>query len=228
MSATRDHVIDFHTHTFHSDGSLSPMELVRRAVVNGYQVIGITDHVGVGGVAELLALLRTEREIIERNWPIQVIVGVELTHVPADSIGEAATVARSNGAELIVVHGETPVEPVPEGTNHAAIMSGLVDILAHPGLLTRADADAAARNGVYLEITSRRGHSLTNGHVQIVGTAAGANLLVNSDSHDPGDLLTPVFQERVALGAGFAPSDLPSVLSGNPSALLERLLARRT
>ena len=37
-------LIDFHTHTFHSDGVLSPMELVRRAKIEGYRAIGITDH----------------------------------------------------------------------------------------------------------------------------------------------------------------------------------------
>ena len=41
-------VADFHTHTFLSDGVLSPCELIRRAAVNGYQIIGITDHVGPG------------------------------------------------------------------------------------------------------------------------------------------------------------------------------------
>ncbi|HLE81453.1 MAG TPA: PHP domain-containing protein, partial [Dehalococcoidia bacterium] len=31
---------DFHTHTFLSDGVLSPIELIRRAHVKGYRVIG--------------------------------------------------------------------------------------------------------------------------------------------------------------------------------------------
>jgi len=39
---------DFHTHTFHSDGVLSPIELIRRAFVKGYSAIAITDHVALG------------------------------------------------------------------------------------------------------------------------------------------------------------------------------------
>ncbi len=35
---------DFHTHTTLSDGVLLPMELIRRAIVNGYSALGISDH----------------------------------------------------------------------------------------------------------------------------------------------------------------------------------------
>lgn len=221
-------VYDFHTHTFFSDGALSPMEQARRAAVNGYVVLGLTDHVGFGGVGALLDTLRRDREVIERHWPIQVIVGVELTHVPSQVIAEAAEQARSEGAEIVVVHGETPVEPVPDGTNHASVSCSLVDILAHPGLLTLDDARIAARNGVYLEVTARRGHSLTNGHVVRIAHVAGAKLIVNSDSHEPSDLLTHEFQARVARGAGINEDDLDLILSRHPAELLVRAMARRT
>jgi histidinol phosphatase-like PHP family hydrolase len=225
--SSSDAVIDVHTHTFYSDGALSPMEQARRAVVNGYRAIGLTDHAGVGGVERLIDDLRRDREMIERHWPISVIIGVELTHVPTEAIGEAAQHARSVGAEIVVVHGETPVEPVPDGTNHASIVCGMVDVLAHPGLLTSEDAKLAAELGVYLEISARRGHSLTNGHVVRMAEHAGAKLIVNSDAHEPSDLLTPLFQRRVALGAGVHEDRLPAVLEQNPIELLERTLARR-
>ena len=41
---------DFHTHTFLSDGVLSPIELIRRALVRGYRAMAVTDHVGLGNV----------------------------------------------------------------------------------------------------------------------------------------------------------------------------------
>lgn len=223
-----DGVYDFHTHTFFSDGALSPMEQARRAAVNGYAVLGLTDHVGVGGVAQLLDALRRDRVLIERHWPLRVVVGVELTHVPAESIGEAAAHARAEGAEIVVVHGETPVEPVPEGTNRASILSGLVDVLAHPGMLTEEEALLAAKHEVFLEITSRRGHSLTNGHVMRVGESANAKLIVNSDSHEPSDLLTPHFQERVARGAGAPGQLLNSILHDWPHELWDRVGQRRS
>ena len=64
----------------------------------------------------------------------------------------------------MVVHGETLVEPVEEGTNHEAIMAG-VDILAHPGLISEEDVRLAKERKVLLEISARKGHSLSNGHV---------------------------------------------------------------
>jgi putative hydrolase len=220
-------VYDFHTHTFLSDGVLSPMEQARRAAVNGYRILGLTDHMGVGGVGALLETLRRDRELIERYWPIQVIIGVELTHVPAEAIAEAAAHARAEGAEIIIVHGETPVEPVPEGTNHAAIACGLVDVLAHPGFLTPEDARLAVEHDVFIEITARRGHSLTNGHVARLAIEAGAKMIVNSDAHEPSDLLKSAFQRSVALGAGIPSGLLDDVLNGNPEILRQRVLSRR-
>ena len=49
--------------------------------------------------------------------------------------GRLDTVHRGLGARIIVVHGETIVEPVRPGTNRKALESD-VDILAHPGLIT--------------------------------------------------------------------------------------------
>lgn len=220
-------VFDFHTHTFWSDGVLSPMEQARRAVKSGYRVLGLTDHVGVGGVPDLIKALKADREIIERYWPITVVVGVELTHVPAEAIPEAARFARDAGAEIVVLHGETPVEPVPEGSNHAAIMSGLVDVIGHPGHITEEDVREAAARDIYLEITSRRGHSLTNGHVARLAQQHGAKLIVNSDAHAPSDFLSTDFQRSVALGAGIDPDLLPNVLQAWPEELLRRVMARR-
>lgn len=229
MNDTRpmDGVFDFHTHTFFSDGVLSPMEQARRAAVAGYSVLGLTDHMGIGGVAALIETLRADREHIERHWPIRIVIGVELTHVPAESIAEAAEAARAAGAEIVVVHGETPVEPVPAGTNAAAIACGLVDVLAHPGMLTFEQAELAVQNDVYIEITSRRGHSLTNGHVAAVCLQAEAKMIVNSDAHEPSDLLSAAFQERVARGAGIPADRIESVVTANALRLWERVRARR-
>src|SRR5690606_106848 len=123
----------------------SPVEQARRAVVNGYSAIGMTDHVGLGNVSHLLTELQREREIIERYWPIKVIVGVELTHVPAAGIAEAARSARESGAEIVVLHGETPVEPVEPGSNAAAIDSGYVDLIGHPGHITEDEVKRAVQ-----------------------------------------------------------------------------------
>ena len=46
---------DLHLHTAFSDGTYSPEELVRHAVRQRLQVIALTDHDTVGGVAEAKA-----------------------------------------------------------------------------------------------------------------------------------------------------------------------------
>ncbi len=214
---------DFHTHTFLSDGSLSPVELARRALVNGYKVLAMADHVGLGNCAPVLQQVKRECELVNRHWPLLALPAVEITHVPAAAIAEVAAEAKALGAALVVVHGETIVEPVEPGTNAAALRCPQVDILAHPGLLTPEEAELAAANGVFLELTARKGHSLTNGRVWQIGSRYGARFLLNSDAHDPGDLLDGEFVRRVGLGAGLAAADLARVLEENPRLLLERI-----
>jgi putative hydrolase len=220
-------VLDFHTHTFWSDGVLSPVEQARRALVNGYAAIGLTDHTGTGNVVHLVQELKRDRDLVERYWPIRVIVGVELTHVPANGIAETAKNARDAGAEIVVLHGETPVEPVEPGSDAAAIDSGYVDLIGHPGHITEDEVRRAVANDVFLEISARGGHCLTNGHVAALGQKLGAKLVVDSDAHSPSDLLSPDFQRSVALGAGIDHAHLNDVLETWPQELLARCLARR-
>jgi len=44
--------VDLHSHTTASDGSLTPRELVRKAVKHGVRVLAITDHDSTDGLAE--------------------------------------------------------------------------------------------------------------------------------------------------------------------------------
>jgi len=220
-------LFDFHTHTIHSDGSLLPIELIRRAVVHGHRGIAITDHASPGNLASLLERAIGDCQLAEDHWEVRAIPGVELTHLPPAAISEAAAEARRRGAELIIVHGETPVEPVPPGTNLAALRCSEVDILAHPGPLDVELAALAARNGVFLEVSAHRGHSLANGAVAAVAREAGALLLVNSDAHVPAEILTEDFARRVAAGAGLSEEEVEAALVANPQRLLEKIARRR-
>lgn len=196
-------MIDLHTHTFFSDGELVPAELVRRAAHAGYKALAITDHADRTNTAFLLSsIVDVVDELGEANG-MQVLAGVELTHVPPKNIADVAQLARDNGAEIIVVHGETIVEPVIPGTNLAAIEAG-VDVLAHPGLITVDEVKLAAERGVCLEITTRKGHSLTNGHVARLAVQYGAKLVINNDAHAPGDLVSAAMAKQIALGAGLS------------------------
>ena len=192
---------DLHTHTLRSDGELLPLELLRRMAVLGYDEVAIADHVDTSTrplVPEAIDAIGRSAGLYE----VSFYPAVELTHVPPAEIDALARLAKAGGALLVVVHGETPVEPVAPGTNRAACASGFVDVLAHPGMIARDDARAAADRGIALELTSRGGHNRTNGHVARTALEAGCRLVVNSDAHAPRDLMTAADRVTVARGAG--------------------------
>ena len=213
---------DFHMHTTMSDGELLPMELIRRAAAADHRAIALTDHASFSNLESVVKSVSRDCRRADA-WGIEAIPGVELTHVPVRYIDEAVRKSRRAGAELIVVHGETPVEPVEKGTNHGAVSNPEVDILAHPGMIEIDDAELAAENEVILEVTCRRGHSLANGHVVALARRAKAKLLVNSDAHSPDDLSTMAFANTVARGAGMLPEEVRAALVSAPEELLKRL-----
>jgi histidinol phosphatase-like PHP family hydrolase len=194
-------MIDLHTHTLFSDGELIPSELLRRAEALGLRAIALADHADMSTLDWVLP--RVVRACEENNpyRRVKAIPAVELTHLPPELIGRYVAESRRLGARLVVVHGESPVEPVAPGTNRAAIEAG-ADILAHPGLLSEEEARLAARSGVFLEISARGGHSLANGHVASLARRTGARLVLNTDAHAPRDLVAEPFARVVARGAG--------------------------
>lgn len=214
-------MIDLHTHSTFSDGELIPSELVRRAVVKGYKAIAITDHVDFTNIEHVLSCVKNVKSL-EEDYDIRVFTGVEITHVPPGKMPSLVEKARHLGADIIVVHGETTVEPVPDGTNHMAISLD-IDILAHPGLITLEDAQKAKDNGICLEITSRNGHNRTNGHVARMAKEAGAALTVNTDSHAPGDLITDEVAFQIALGAGLDEKEARKATISQPLNIIKTL-----
>jgi len=208
-------MIDLHSHTFASDGELVPAEHARRAEVQGVEVLGVTDHADASNARDCVE--RAERA--KETAPIRVLSGVEVTHVPPDRVASVVEEARDAGADIVVAHGETPVEPVAEGTNRAAIEAG-VDILGHPGRIDPDDAELAAERGVRLEITARRGHALANGHVARVAEETGATLVVDTDAHHPRDFITRDRSVEVARLAGLSRERAVEVVDDNPRELL--------
>ncbi len=199
-------MIDLHTHSIFSDGVLIPSELVRRAEVLGINAIGITDHADASNLDFIIPRIVAVAERLNRVNHIKTVPGIELTHVPPSQIGPLAEQARSLGAKIVVVHGETIAEPVVPGTNRAAL-SADIDILAHPGLISEEEVAIAAEKGIFLEISARKGHSLTNGHVAKLARKQGAELILNSDAHEPSDLITEQQAREIVLGAGLSQDD---------------------
>jgi histidinol phosphatase-like PHP family hydrolase len=203
-------LIDLHTHSFLSDGVLIPSELLRRAEHKGIKALAITDHVDASNldfvVPKLVEVCRACASLME----IHPIPGAEITHAPPETIPQLAERARALGAAIVIVHGETPVEPVRPGTNRAAL-DAPIDFLAHPGLITPEEVELAKNRGIALEITARRGHNITNGHVARLALEQGAELVLNTDTHEPGDLIDDDMARTVLVGAGIPKSQVETI-----------------
>jgi histidinol phosphatase-like PHP family hydrolase len=217
-------MIDLHTHSFFSDGELVPSELVRRAEAIGYQAIAITDHVDSSNIDLVIPRIVNALKKIRNHVGMEVIPGAEITHVPPKLIPELVKEARTLGAKIVVVHGETLVEPVAPGTNRAAIEAN-ADILAHPGIISEEDLLLAKEKGVTLEITSRKGHSLSNGYIAKEAVRFGIPICINTDAHSPSDLITRDFAFKILLAAGIEENRIDYVFEHSKT-ILDRLGGR--
>lgn len=217
-------MIDLHTHSLFSDGELLPAELIQRASVMGYKVIAITDHVDPSNIDIVIPRVVRALKALKEFISIIAIPGAEITHVPPVLIPSMVKEARQLGAKIVIVHGETIAEPVAEGTNRAAIEAG-ADIVSHPGIISTEDLLLAKEKGVALEITSRKGHSLSNGHVAKEAIKFGVHLVINTDAHSPADLITDETARKILLSAGIDINRIESVFE-NSKALVEKALRR--
>jgi histidinol phosphatase-like PHP family hydrolase len=212
---------DFHTHTLLSDGVLIPAEHIRRLIVQGLDTVAITDHVDSATIDHVLKSLDKIRHDFDEY--ITFLPGVEITHVLPSQIPVLAKKAKQKNF-LVVVHGETIVEPVMEGTNRAALSCKNVDILAHPGIITLEDAQLAKDNDIFLEITTRGGHSLGNGLVAELAMQTGAQMILNTDAHQPRDFLTKKLRDKTALGAGIPETMFDQIFVENPKQIIKRII----
>ncbi|MDR2192281.1 MAG: histidinol phosphate phosphatase domain-containing protein [Endomicrobium sp.] len=212
-------MIDLHTHTLFSDGVLTPSELVYRAKYCGYTAIALTDHVDYSNADFILPRIIKVCKILSQNYNISAIPGAELTYIPPKLIKEFSAECRKLGAKIIVMHGETVSETVPQETNFYAVQAD-IDILAHPGHLSLKDAELAAKNNVKIEITTRKSHGVTNKEVAETALKAGAKLVLNTDTHVPENLLAKELIEKTLLQAGLA-QDYYEIMQNNAKEILK-------
>lgn len=215
-------MIDLHTHSLFSDGELTPAELARRFEVAGYRALAITDHGDQSNIDLIIPRLVAFCEEVNRLEGIRLIPGIELTHIQPELLPALISRSRKLGARLVVVHGETIVEPVAPRTNRVAIVSS-ADVLAHPGLIGEEEVLLAKEHSVYLELTCRQGHSLTNGHVAKLAHRMGAPMILNSDAHAPGDITPPARLHEIAVGAGLTEDDYHTLIR-NAESIAKRCL----
>ncbi len=211
---------ELHVHTYLTDGELLPAELLRRAEELDHEVLVFAEHVDPSNLEDAVTRLAEACDRLRGHYRTEPVPGAELTHVPPGLIPDLAEEARDHGAELVLVHGETPAEPVKEGTNRAAAECDAVDVLAHPGLIDLETARIAAENGVALELSTKHGHCLANGWVVRVALEVDAPLVLNTDAHRPDDLISPEEAEVIARGAGIPKKMTRWVLEEVPRRLL--------
>ncbi|MEI8175651.1 MAG: histidinol phosphate phosphatase domain-containing protein [Candidatus Omnitrophota bacterium] len=217
-------MIDFHTHTIFSDGELIPSELVRRAFVAGYEAIAITDHVDSSNIDFVLPRIIKAAKQLNKYWKIKVLAGVEISHPPLEEISRLVKLARKSGAQIVIVHGETVMEPVLPGTNRKAIEAG-ADIIAHPGHLTEADALLALKKGVYMEITTRKSHGVTNKEVIRMSRKTGVKLVLDTDTHTDTDITSDKKAVTFLRKLGLKPTEIKQIFQNSRDLLKKRLKA---
>ncbi len=195
---------NLHCHSLLSDGVLLPAEVAVRYMEAGYKALAITDHVDYSNIESVVKSILKFTRTWPKNSPIRILSGIELTHLPLNQFKPLVKYARKSGIQVIVGHGESPVEPVIAGTNRAALEAG-VDILAHPGLINDEEIKLAVKKGVFLEITARSGHNRTNQHVAKQALKSGAKFVIDTDGHTPEDIISPEKLKKVGIDAGIAP-----------------------
>lgn len=201
---------NLHCHSLLSDGVLLPSEVAVRYSALGYKAVAITDHADYSNIESVVKSILDFSKHWPGNQPIRVLPGIELTHLPAEQFVPLSKYARSKGIKVIIAHGETSVEPVIKGTNRKALEAD-IDILAHPGFITEADIRLAKKKRIFLEITSRRGHGNTNAHVAACALKNGARLILNTDSHEPQDIISPLVLANIGVRAGLNRKEIRKV-----------------
>ncbi len=215
-------LFDFHTHTSISDGHAAPLEMARRCQQNGYSAYVCSDHVDEATVERRVREIVAACIQVSRELDIPAVPAVEVTRVAPERVARVAARARSLGARLVVVHGETIGDFPQPGLNLAAARCSDVDILGHPGLITEEAAEAARDHGIHLEISAAGLHGMTNGHVAKIATLVGAKLVLDSDAHRPEALLTAERAPQLLRGSGLDPEQILRVSQQAPFDILGR------
>jgi predicted metal-dependent phosphoesterase TrpH len=137
-----DALIDLHTHSHHSDGTLAPAELVARAVQRGVALLALTDHDTTAGLAEArsaadqAAVRFVDGVEITAGWRGQEIHVVGLGIDPANALLQAhlEQLVQSRRARIAAIGTRLARHPRLADTGPAMAAA----ILSRPAIPTRA------------------------------------------------------------------------------------------
>jgi DNA polymerase (family 10) len=192
---------DLHAHTDWSDGHDAPERMVEAAIARGYQYLAFTNHSRSLGVAGGLSIerLREQRRLVERlnerYAPFRVLHSAELDILPNGELDYPDEVLAELDLVTVSVHSRFS-QPRERMTARIirALRNPYVDTLNHPTgrLLLRRSAyqvdieavlEAAAENGVALEVNGQPDRLDLDDVWARRATEAGALLVLNSDAH---------------------------------------------
>jgi DNA polymerase (family 10) len=232
---------DLHTHTDWSDGDASVREMVAAAAERGYDYHAVCDHGEGPGVLPNVGLsdgdLReqaAEVEAVREDAGIEVFHGVE-ANVDADGgIHPGGDVLAD--LDLVVASPHSALGQDREAATErlvAAVEHPQVDVLGHPsgrllnqraGLEFDAErvAEAAAREGVALEVNANPNRLDLWGEAVRTAVEAGATVAIDTDAHVPAELDFLRYGVHTARRGWAEPGD---VLNARPAGDVRSFLA---
>jgi len=232
---------DVHMHTTETDGRNSLEEMAEAAAARGLEYIAITDHSRALAMANGLDEARTLahaariRSMNGRFPGLTLLAGIECDILSDGSMDLADDCLAALDLVIGSVHSQlAQTEEEMTARLVRAIEHPAVDIIGHPTnrLLLRRQAsrlhiekviDAAAANGVALEINSN-GHrlDLSDSHARLARDK-GVKLVISSDAHAVSELDFPRWGVLVARRAWATTGD---VLNAQPLAAFRQGLKR--
>lgn len=217
---------DVHCHTDATDGRDTVEAMAHAAQAAGLAYLAITDHsralAMTGGLDEEGALRHAARvrAASGRLRGIRLLAGIECDIRSDGTLDLSDDCLASLDIVVASVHSAFGLdEPAMTRRLVRAIESPVVDVIGHPTgrLLLRRDAcavdvsrvvDAAARNGVALEINSQPDRlDLNDAHARLARDR-GVALVIGSDSHSQGGFATLRWGVAVARRAWLSPDDV--------------------
>jgi DNA polymerase (family X) len=232
---------DVHMHTTETDGRDTLEVMAQAAAARGLQYIAITDHsqnlAMANGMNEERALAHAARvrSLNGLYGALTLLAGVECDILPDGRMDLADDCLAALDLVIGSVHSAlSQSEDEMTARLIRAIEHPHVDAIGHPTnrLLLRRPAsqvhiekviDAAAANGVALEINSNPNRlDLSDSHARLARDR-GVKLLISSDAHSTNELEFPQWGVMVARRAWASPED---VLNAQPLEVFRRSIKR--